>query len=225
MLQIGSRSYRLVRGPSAFHVTLNPNERDHWQQVWRLDAHFVPDDGDCGPELHGQWEYWWLAVNPMAFFQVTDWRDLARGSFFEDGDADPFMFNANIENLITLGAGRAPVRSLILDEFRVTQQDGYFFTCEMAGEIEPARDGEEKMVSGEFQWREEIPFATATVEVPLNAGDPLATGRAIAAREIGLTEVARTSVTLFDSTRKVWKPERAGKHTVTLETPWRRTVA
>ena len=68
---------------------------------------------------------------------------------------------------------------------------------------------------------EEIPFATARVAVPLNAGDPLATARAIAAREIGLTQFARSSVDLYDPGRKVWNPTRAGKHMVLLETPWR----
>jgi hypothetical protein len=34
-------------------------------------------------------------------------------------------------------------------------------------------------------------------------------------------KATRSRGSLFDPTRKVWKPEKSGKHTVTLETPWR----
>jgi hypothetical protein len=104
------------------------------------------------------------------------------------------------------------------------RRDGYLFTCEFDGEITPTKEDMEKdpgAVPVEFRMMEEIPFATVTVAVPLNAADPLSAARGIAEREIGLKEVARSRVSLFDPTRKVWKPEKSGKHTVTLETPWR----
>ena len=227
MLQIGTRSYQLVRGQSGLHVSLDPNEREPWQQqVWRFDAHFVPGDEDCGPELdQPPWEYWQLTINPMAFFRIADWRELARGSFMEGEGADRFLFMPNVENLIGPGGGRNPVRDVSFDDFRIVIRDGWLFTCELEGEIAAAKEDEAATVAGAFRLVEEIPFATARVAVPLNAGDPLATARAIAAREIGLMQIARSSVDLYDPGRKVWNPTRSGKHMVLLETPWRMNPA
>ncbi len=42
--------------------------------------------------------------------------------------------------------------------------------------------------TGDFRLRVEIPFASVTVQVPLNADDPLTAAKAMAAREIQITE-------------------------------------
>lgn len=221
MLQIGSRTYQLVRSQSGLHVRLDPSTGGLWQQVWRFEAHFVPADEDAGPALDGSWEYWRLSVNPMGFYRTTDWRDLAQFVFAEDSVADQVTFNGNIENLIHLGVGSNELRDVFTGDFRFIRREGYLFTCEFDGEISAGKDDDAESVTGEFRMMVEIPFVEATVAVPLNAGDVLATAKGIAAREIGLHEMARTLVRPYDP--KAWVPRSAsrGTHHVTLETPWR----
>ena len=89
-----------------------------------------------------------------------------------------------------------------------------------AGE-EEERAQETSVLSGEFRLRVEVPFYDATVRVPLNAADPLATAASNARREIGLSAHARHQMNPFDPNRPIWKPIENSHHSVLLETPWR----
>jgi hypothetical protein len=74
---------------------------------------------------------------------------------------------------------------------------------QMDGEVGlPEGKTEQDGVRGDFRLLMEIPFMSVHISVPVNASDPLAAGRAIAAKEIGLKDGARTFVEPFD-------PERA----------------
>ena len=222
MLHIGSRIYQPVLTTSGFHVMLDPIERGLWNHVWRLDAHFVPAEEDFGSGARARWEYWRFFVNPLGSFTTKDWRELVRESFLISDEGHDELCFADMENIINpMWSGGKQEPGVRLGELRVIRRDGYLFTVEADGEIVCGKDDPEHVPTGDFRLRAEIPFASATVEVPLNAGDPLTAAKAIAAREIQLTEFGRTDVTLFDPARKVWKPARSGKHTVTLEVPWR----
>ena len=214
MLQIGSRSYRLVRAQSGLHVRLDPTEPGMREQEWRLDAHFVPADEDTGGELEAGWEYWRLHVNPFSRFRVEDWRELARGSFCED---EEIFFFVDLENLMERGLRTVEERGVRIGDFRITRREGYLFTCEMEGTVAGETDG---AAEEEFRMEAEIPFATVWVQVPLNAGDPVAAARAIAARELKLGSVARHALRRYDPERAGGYPRTNGKHSVTLETPW-----
>ena len=221
MLQIGTRLYQPIPAQSGIHIALDPVMRGHCQQEWWLDAHFVPADEDFGTWAMTPWEHWCFALHPLGFRILKDWRDLARGSYFEGEEGETGAGWPSIENLIATTRGGGQRMEVQFTDFSIIRREGYLFTIEADGDVAPAKDSKEGAPTGDFRLRMEIPFASATVEVPLNAGDPLSTARAICAREIQLTEFARTDVRLFDPERKVWKPERSGKHTVTLETPWR----
>ncbi|MEO6787222.1 MAG: hypothetical protein ABI318_13910 [Chthoniobacteraceae bacterium] len=222
MLQIGSRIYQPVLTPSGFHVSLDPVEQGLWRHVWRLDAHFVPADEDYGSGADAHWEYWRFFVNPLGSFTTRDWRELVRDTFLENEAGHRELCLASLENLINPYYTGKQEMEVLLGELRVIRRDGYLFTVEADGEVERGKDHDERVPYGDFRLRAEIPFASVTVEVPLNAGDPLAAAKAIAAREIQLTEFGRTDVLLYDpAIRRTWRPERSGKHTVTLEVPWR----
>jgi hypothetical protein len=135
-----------------------------------------------------------------------------------------FLLNANLENLCDQGAERGKLREACVEECRIIGRDGYGFVMEAEGEVfAPEGQTVEDGVTGDFRLRMEIPFASVNVSVPVNAADPLSAARAIAEREIGLKGVARSLVHRFD-------PERAkglfaghfNKHSVWLETPWRK---
>ena len=223
MLQIGERCYQLVRAQSGFHVTVDATETGMWRQTWRFDAHYVPADVDPGPRPEAGREYWRLAINPMNL-AVADWRQLAEYNAREDGGEGFHPFSASLENLLHEWNDDKGVRTIFPGEFRVLRRDGYLFACEFDGEIKAAVSDAEAIV-GEFGLLEEVPFATVTVRVPINAADPVASARAIAAREIGLTSIGRTHVQPYDPARK--RHSRflgTDKHSVLLETPWRSEV-
>ncbi|HEY3663365.1 MAG TPA: hypothetical protein VGL24_09465, partial [Chthoniobacterales bacterium] len=192
MLTLGSRSFRLVRPQSGFHVTLGDRQDlavgDQW---WRFEAHYVPADDDRGPGPVDTWEYWRLMISPM-LFQTNDWRLLTEYAISEPAD---FPFPAgSAENLLGGGGSRADALMLRPGELRVLRRDGFLFTCEFEGEIDlPAgHEGGEEPV--EFRLLDEIPFAGVSVHVPVNSADPVKAARALAAREIGLGETARFHV-------------------------------
>src|SRR5260221_7975049 len=169
MLQIGSRSYQLVRGQSGFCVTIGHGDLGFppGGQAWRLEAHYVPGDRDPGAPPEAPWEYWRLTINPMNF-KLSDWRSLADPELWKEKEYDlPFYpLSVSIENLLPDGMARAKARAVRAGDFRVIWRKGFLFTCEFDGEIQ-SKDGEE--VAGEFRLLEEIPFAEVTVHVPINA--------------------------------------------------------
>lgn len=178
----------------------------------------MPDDADPGPEEYWQWEHWRLVINPMAGFKLKDWRELAAGSILEEDDN--LLFWPVLENLLA-DTGAEADRAARIGDFAVRRRDGYSFTCEIDGDVECGKDEAGEAIREDWQLLDEFPFVSAEVGVPLNAADAVATARAIAAREIGLTEAVRTTLRPYNP--EAWTPkyESKGRHTVTLETPWR----
>ncbi len=228
MLHIGQRKYQFVLSQSGFRVFLDPNEYPHRRQIWRLDAHYVPDEEDVALKIFADREHWEFTVMPVDFLITTDWRNLAQGDYLDKEERFPPFFMPSFENLIPHRYSKNKVQSAVLDEFKVSKRDGCFFTCEIKGEV-MALSGEVEAgmqgTQGDFQLLEEIPLLGVSVSVPLNAADPVATARGIAAREIGLREVARTEVDLYEPNPnpQAWRA-RDGVHTVRLETPWRKVA-
>ncbi len=225
MLHIGPRKYHFVFSQSGFRVFLDPNEYPHRRQIWRLDAHFVPDEEDVAPKIFANKEHWEFTVMPVDFLITTDWRNLAQGDYLDKEERFPAIFLPSIENLIPNYSVRNKEQEVTLDEFKMSKRNGYLFTCEIKGEIHPLKENPEAGTQGMFQLLEEIPLVGVTVSVPLNAADPVATARGIASREIGLKEVARTEVDLYEPNLnpQAWRA-RDGVHRVTLETPWRKVA-
>lgn len=223
MLRIGPRVFDLVRTQSGFHVTLDPQGAPRERQQWRVEAHFVPAEDDPGEDwagdAYGAWEYWRLCVNLIMGFSVSHWHDLERASFMEDADGTEILCFPTWQNLIHLGASENQAQEVALGELRSIKREGLLFTVELDGEI-LAKKGE--TVHGDFSTMIELPLATARIAVPLNATDPLATAKAIAKRELGLTSFSRHRLRLHDPERPLsLKPHRNSKHWVTLETAWR----
>jgi hypothetical protein len=223
MLRIGSRVFELVRNQSGLHATLDPHAAAHERQQWRIEAHWVPADEDPGADwtdsAGGGWEYGRLAVNPIMGFAVSHWHELDKAVLLDAGGEVTNLGFASWQNLIHLGSGENPVQDVVIGGLRIIQRDGYLLTLEIDGEISPVEDS---TVHGDFSAMIELPFATVTVAVPLNAADPLATAQGIARRELGLTTCARSHVRRYDPERPTsLKPHRNSKHRVMLELPWR----
>ncbi len=219
MLLLAHRRYRLVRSQSGFHCVINPLTGQSWSQVWRIEAHFVPDDDDPGPPPWQVWEYLRLAINPLAFLQVKHWHELERIDFLADDDG---LFFMSLENLI---AGRsAPVLDVAVSEFRTIGRDGLNLTLEMEGEVvapseeeKAKRPGEHGIPVGEFKLFAALPLSSLVVAVPINSADPLAAAKGIAQRELGLSQIRAGKVKSFDPNRRSRLPGGGSHHEVLLQ--------
>lgn len=221
MLLLAHRNYRLVRPQSGFHCILNPLTTQTWSQVWRIEAHFVPDDDSPGPAPWEAWEYLRLSLNPLAFLQVKHWHELGRTDFLAQSDGLHFL-NIHLENLI---ADRdAPLLDVELDEFRTVGRDGLNLTLEMEGEVLPPSEKAKSnphqdngIPTGEFKLFAALPLASLTVAVPINASDPLAAAKGIAQRELGLSHIRTGQVTVFDPKKRSLLPGGGSHHEVSLQ--------
>lgn len=135
----------------------------------------------------------------------------------------PYAFS--LENLLAerQGGPSGNVRTVYPGEFSILRREGYLFHCEFAGEIDP--EGEERnddTEREELTLRDAIPFASVTVRVPINSSDPVAAARALAARELHLTETRRACLRPYDPKTKFHsRTLGTDRHSVLLETPWR----
>jgi hypothetical protein len=238
MLHIGSRSYDLVRGQSEFSLTFDSPFHPQARQHWQLDAQYVPSDDDPGRD-DGHWEHLRLTIQPF-IFQVRDWRDLTgfRHKGSDPDNLDPILNNTVTENLLAREfQTHEEVYDVRPDSLTVKRLNGYLFSVELTGGfLRGDREDELHML-------DEIPFAEVMVRVPLNAADPVATARAIMAREIGLTETGPARLTRHDwrrhpsslicdennivASRGLGSHPSPGapldtSHQVVLTTPWRK---
>jgi hypothetical protein len=102
----------------------------------------------------------------------------------------------------------------------VTRLNDYLFHCTFDSFVR--RDGKEI----DLEFEDDIPFAEVSLEVPINAADPVKTALALASRAVGLTEISGGHVVRHD-----WrlKENKQGPvldcHNVHLQTPWRHHLA
>jgi hypothetical protein len=215
MLRIGQKQYELVRAQSGFHVELFPPDCLKRTQEWRLDAHYVPCDGNA-PRADNKWEYLRLTLHSEKY-HLDNWRNLTGLGL--DNDDDDWFGSADLENLL---AGRFEHEEdlVIPGRLDVTMAGDYLFHCVFDG-ILRRDDGEE-----DLKFEDDLPFAEVSVGVPINAADPVATALALAKRAVGLTEISGSHITRHD-----WRvtEKRPGPleecHRVYLRTPWRHHLA
>jgi hypothetical protein len=75
MLQLGTRTYELIRAHSGFFLELDPEPFTEPRRQWRLEAHWVPSCfNDPLPDNAGL-EYLRLTVTADRY-HVSDWREL-----------------------------------------------------------------------------------------------------------------------------------------------------
>lgn len=216
MMRLGPQRYDLVRSQSGFSATLHDSNHVRGPQAWQLDLHYVPADTNPRPRPLWEREYLELCFQPFRF-QTADWRELA--GFGPGPDLDPILFNITLGNL--LAGGHSCSRQPVCPEgITVTHLAGYNFRCQFSGSV--LWDDREY----ELELDDEIAFTEATVDVPVNARDPLAAARAIARREIQLADCAGRHISLKDCSeqRMFFKSLNQG-HAVTLLTPWRESPA
>ena len=216
MMRLGPHSYELVRSQSGFSVNLTRANDGRGPQVWQLDLHYVPAETNPRPRPLWQNEYLELCFQPFRF-HTADWRELA--GFGSGPDLDPVLFNITLGNLLA-GGDSCPRQSVFPDEITITHLAGYNFRCQFSGSV--VWDDREY----ELEVDDEISFAEATVDVPVNSRDVLAAARAIARREIQLADCAGQHVALKDcrEQRMFFSSLNQG-HSVTLLTPWREQPA
>jgi hypothetical protein len=215
MLRIGQRQYELVRAQSGFHVQLFPRDFLKRTQEWRLDAHYIPTDRNT-PRDDDEWEYLRLTIFSEKY-HLDNWRNLTGLGL--DNDDDTWFGSADLENLLEDRFVRKSL-TIVPGRLDVTMAGDYLFHCTFDGILRRG-DAEE-----DLEFEDDIPFAEVSLRVPINAADPVATARALAARAVGLTEISASRVTPYD-----WrlKEKRQGPledcHRVYLRTPWRHHMA
>lgn len=216
MLRVGDRLYDLVLAQSGFHVALTEGHTKQIRQDWRLDAHYIPQPTQPAREDAG-WEYLRLTIFALAY-SVADWRDLCGLGLdpLHEGEESVWLGTSGLENLLARWSEREE-RDLIPGDLTVKRTGGYLFACALEGAIR-YEDGREE----ELLLQDEIPFASVSLRVPINAPDPIKTARAIAAREIQFTDCASAHITRHDWRRQE-TPDALldNAHHVILETPWR----
>ena len=222
MLRIGSRSYDLVRAHSGFFLWHGLQRHVEHLQRWRMEFHYVPSDQDPG-RPDATWEYLRLSMHPHDYC-LADWRDLTgfRSRSFNE-ELNPLLNWTSLENLLSKSwFHKEELDNPCPENLTIRWNEGYLFTCELDGFLRRSDDAEEE----DFHLLDQIPFAEATVEVPINAADPVATARAILAREIKLSECASSRITPHD-----WRREKdpnaqlSPSHHVSILTPWRQQLA
>ena len=215
MLTLGAGQYELIRSQSGFSVSLSPPQTARGPQAWQLDLHYVPTDRNPEPQPLWECEHLELCCQPF-HYQTDDWRGLTH---FGPADLDPILFNITLGNLLE-NQPTCTRHFVTPDEFTVQHLEGYRFRCQLEGRLH--RD--EECLALELD--DEIHFAQATISVPVNAADPIATAQGLARRAIQLTEFAGSHLTRND-----WRQTQGAAgplefaHRVTLYTPWRQQMA
>ena len=216
MLRIGQRQYELVRSQSGFHVEIFPPDSLKRTQEWRLDAHYVPTDGNA-PRDDSKWEYLRLAIFSEKY-HLDNWRNLT-GLGLDNDDEDIWFGSASLENLLA-GRYEDEIFTIMPGRLEVTMAGDYLFHCVFDGIL---RHGD---VEEDLEFEDDIPFAEVSIGVPINAADPVATALALAGRAVGLTEICGSHMTRHDWRLKEKKPgPLEDHHQVYLQTPWRRRMA
>ena len=173
MLRIGQNQYDLVRAQSGFTVFLYPDRDDglNRQQVWVLEAHYVPGDTQYTPRADGELEYLNLSIR-SEFYAVKDWRKLSglgldteSNEWIGQACLNNLLFNKYKEECLTLRPGWLEVEHL----------RDFLFHCEFDGEVVRADETVE-----EVEFKDDIPFGELVVYVPINAADPVAKAKALA---------------------------------------------
>ena len=181
--------------------------------VGSFEAHFVPASEKYTMPEHGRPEY--LRFDLLSEeYHVSDWRELS--GFGLDKEDGRWFGWSSLTNLIPEGHKKDNWQ-VLPGWFEVERLRDYLFHCEFFGERK-LPDGTEE----ELEFKADLPFREATAYVPINASDPRAAGRAMAARSLRMTEVAASEVQRYDPTRQTWLNLHINSHhRVTLHTPWR----
>jgi len=213
MLRIGQNHYQLVGVYSGFSVELCAKAEDVLgrEQVWDLDLHYVPADRYT-PRADGELEYLVLTIRSEEY-AVADWRKLS--GFDLDNDDDHWMGSVALENKM-VGRYEQESWKVLLGWLEAERVRDYFFRCRFDGSRILADGTEEEM-----EFEEELPFREVVAYVPLNAADPVAVARKMAARMVGLQEIAGSRVQPYDPKKETYFDIRINSHhRVTLITPW-----
>jgi len=215
-MRLGPQCYELVRSQSGFSANLTDPNDVRGSQAWQLDLHYVPAAANPRPQPLWEREYLELCFQPFRY-HTPDWRDLS--AFGPGPDLDAVLFNITLGNLLA-GGFRCPRQSVYPDAITITHLAGYHFRCQFEGCV--LWDDREY----ELEVDDEISFAEVTVDVPVNARDPLAAARAIARREIQLADCAGQHIAFKDCReQKMFFRSLNQGHSVTLLTPWRESLA
>ena len=215
MLRVGDNHYQLVLANSGLAVALYPkgDTRFEREQVWWLEAQYVPAEAHYTPRADGQLEYLNLHIRAEDF-AVPDWQKLTGLGLDVE---DPLWWGvAVLENLLVSEENERSC-AVTCDWMEVQYRGDYRFHCRFSGEIEQA-DGS----CLEVELDDVLPFVQVEVYVPLNATDVVAKAREMAQRAIGFNGFAGSSVESYDPARASYLSLQINTHhLVTLLTPWR----
>jgi len=218
MLRIGKNQYVIVDANSGISVQLFPPGESVFgrQQVWELDAHFVPELPSYTPRPDGQPEYlqlWLRAEN----YQVSDWCKL---SGFDSEDP---MIMASLRNRL-VGGDKPEDYPISIDKLTIKQAErlsdhpddapcDFLFYVTIKGVCELSGSKLKLKVNTLLAFKETIAY------VPLNAADPASTAKAMAKKIIKLDRFAGNRVTPYNPQRPAHLNLHINSHhKVTLKT-------
>lgn len=177
----------------------------------------------------------------VGFFEpdIAHWTELEGVSYWADVERDRIFSEAGaLEVRYKPGAGEPPLGSFLKDHiWRVAKRDGRLFTVELAAfadgrdvlkelaGIAVTPDGDEgaELEPDEDFWRknaqlylvENVPLGVVEVDVPRNAGEPIAAARRKVKALLGLDAVQRVDVWDFADGREEFA-DHAADRIVTL---------
>lgn len=173
----------------------------------------------------------------VEFFEpdITHWTELECVSFWADVKRDRLFSEAGALRVrYKPGAGEPPLSSFLKDHiWRVAKRDGRLFTVELAAfadgrdvlkelaGIAVTPDGDEgaELEPDEDFWRknaqlylvENVPLGVVQVDVPRNAGDPLAAARRKVRALLGLDAVEHVEVWDFAEDKEEFEEHHADR--------------
>lgn len=220
VLRIGNNRYQIVEMNSSLSVSLYPPGESAFsrQQVWELDAHFVPADTGYTPPSDDQPEYfqlWMRAEN----YQVKDFRKISNFGLHDESD-NPLLL-ATLHN--RLAGNPSEELAFSLDEFTLQQSERlddtdteFLFDLHVKG-VRRLPDGSELQLAVDTI----LPFKRITAYVPLNAPDPVKAAKAMAKKLLKLDQFAGSRVTPYNPAHYTSLISHINSHhVVTLQTPW-----
>ena len=215
MLKIGSNCYEMVDAHSHLSVSLYPPGDGviKRQQVWGLTASFAPEGDDYTPPTSETDEYlelWMRAEN----YHVQDWRELSGFGLGEENNLWPVL--SSLSNRLEHDSQKSDLPVTVHD-LMLKRVEDFIFRCELHGARDLADDTELDLTLFDL-----LIFKEVVAYVPLNAADPVAAAKAMAAKYIKLTEFAGHQVTPYDPKRHTSLISHINSHhIVTLQTAWR----
>ena len=231
MLYYQAFDWLLLHGASRFSVHLGPDVQKPEEVEWWLELQYIAAGAQWRRMKSWERPHLWLSLS-LIKLRGRMWKDLERADFWNiEPEYDKFGFPTS-DDEGGLEVHFRPARQKAFEQtklgevaWRVAQRDGALFTVELtATELDREHlneltreqtaitaDGTEERVArdatfweknAELYLIEQVPFGTATIQVPRNSRDPEKHAMARARALLGVGEPEHVTVDDFNGREK-----------------------